>query len=287
MKTRNRILTIVLLIIATAVTSNAADNKQKRVKRLDVPFVTVTESPKKSPAKAMKVVSASTLAGSYSVAGTVNQSYNLNWTCTVTLDASNNNKVWFDYIIPFVTSSGELVTAETTKFYGTLSQDKTQVLIPYPQYYTLDDEELGITIIDSQGYVSTSSGNIILNIANNGSQLVLQDEIILYVNNGFPNNQVTYYSIVEPGAVLTKDGGNGIYVSTAGTLDTKVSGSETSLTISGYLNGADLKVLRDMAVDKNLKDLDIQDATIVGGNSTKYYSDYTASENKTLPPYLE
>ena len=60
----------------------------------------------------------------------------------------------------------------------------------------------------------------------------------------------------------------------------------TELVVTGPLNGADLKVIRDMCVNNNLTSLDISGANIVGGNTTKYYSDYSATDNDVLPAYL-
>lgn len=252
---------------------------------------------KKSASQQRAISSASALVGTFTASGS--NLYDIaSWPVTVTLDNSNSNKVWLANLSPRF-YQGNYQAPTYNYFYGTLNSGKTELHIPVEQRMTgtysftgnntqYTNQIVYIGAYDEYncqtGYINVHEDDIVLRIENNGSRLVVTDSIFLY-SIGSDN---TFWMLDEiyKGTVLTKEGGNGIYLSTAGTLDTKVSGSETSLTISGYLNGADLKVLRDMAVDKNLKDLDIQDATIVGGNSTKYYSDYTASENKTLPPYL-
>lgn len=252
---------------------------------------------KKVGSQQRAISSASALVGTFTASGS--NLYDIaSWPVTVTLDNSNSNKVWLANLSPRF-YQGNYQAPTYNYFYGTLNSGKTELHIPVEQRMTgtysftgnntqYTNQIVYIGAYDEYncqtGYINVHEDDIVLRIENNGSRLVVTDSIFLY-SIGSDN---TFWMLDEiyKGTVLTKEGGNGIYLSTAGTLDTKVSGSETSLTISGYLNGADLKVLRDMAVDKNLKELDIQGCTILGGNTTKYYNDYTASENNTLPPYL-
>ena len=238
-----RILTAVLLTIATTLTTNAGDKIHKNVVKLNEPFVSVS-SARKAQAKSSKVISsANALAHTYTATATTNDYGTISWTCEVTVDATNANKLWFGYLVPFCTESGQVVTNETNRFYGILSQDKTKILIPYPQSYYLDSEELVLSIINSSGYVVTSgSGDIIVSIANDGTKLTIEDQVIMYVNDGFPNNQVTYYNILNPGATLTREGGsasnvtysNGVMtatLTTAGTLESSIANSGYSIGI--------------------------------------------------------
>ena len=303
-----RILTAVLLTIATTLTTNAGDKIHKNVVKLNEPFVSVS-SARKAQAKSSKVISsANALAHTYTATATTNDYGTISWTCEVTVDATNANKLWFGYLVPFCTESGQVVTNETNRFYGILSQDKTKILIPYPQSYYLDSEELVLSIINSSGYVVTSgSGDIIVSIANDGTKLTIEDQVIMYVNDGFPNNQVTYYNILNPGATLTREGGsasnvtysNGVMtatLTTAGTLESSIANSGystanvTELVVTGPLNGADLKVIRNLTTTGNVTKLrltkDGKNATIVGGDPTNYYGSYTASKDNVLPAYL-
>ena len=308
MKTMKRILTAVLLTIATTLTTNAGDKIHKNVVKLNEPFVSVS-SARKAQAKSSKVISsANVLAHTYTATATTNDYGTISWTCEVTVDATDANKLWFGYLVPFCTASGQVVTNETNRFYGNLSQDKTKILIPYPQSYYLDSEELVLSIINSSGSVVTSgSGNIIVSIANDGTKLTIEDQVIMYVNDGFPNNQITYYNILYPGATLTREGGsssnvtysNGVMtatLTTAGTLESSIANSGystanvTELVVTGPLNGADLKVIRDLTTTGNVTKLrltkDGKNATIVGGDPTNYYGSYTASKDNVLPAFL-
>lgn len=293
MKTRTLkyMMTAVLLLAATVCMAGTP----RKVKVNSI--VKSSTGMKKSASQQRAISSASALVGTFTASGS--NLYDIaSWPVTVTLDNSNSNKVWLANLSPRF-YQGNYQAPTYNYFYGTLNSGKTELHIPVEQRMTgtysftgnntqYTNQIVYIGAYDeyncSEGYINVHDDDIVFRIENNGSRLVVTDSIFLY-SIGSDN---TFWMLDEiyKGTVLTKEGGNGIYLSTAGTLDTKVSGSETSLTISGYLNGADLKVLRDMAVDKNLKELDIQGCTILGGNSTKYYSDYTASENKTLPPYL-
>lgn len=303
-----RILTAVLLTIATTLTTNAGDKIHKNVVKLNEPFVSVS-SARKAQAKSSKVISsANALADTYTATATTENYGTISWTCEVTVDATNANKLWFGYLVPFCTASGQVVTNETNRFYGILSQDKTKILIPYRQSYYLDSEELVLSIINSSGSVVTSgSGDITVSIANDGTKLTIEDQVIMYVNDGFPNNQITYYNILHAGATLTREGGttgnvtysNGVMtatLTTAGTLESSIANSGystanvTELVVTGPLNGADLKVIRDLTTTGNVTKLrltkDGKNATIVGGDPTNYYGSYTASKDNVLPAFL-
>ena len=64
----------------------------------------------------------------------------------------------------------------------------------------------------------------------------------------------------------------------------------TELVVTGPLNGADLKVIRNLTTTGNVTKLrltkDGKNATIVGGDPTNYYGSYTASKDNVLPAYL-
>lgn len=68
-----------------------------------------------------------------------------------------------------------------------------------------------------------------------------------------------------------------------------------NLTVTGYINGADMKFIKDLMQNKNLIHLDLYDANIVTGEGTyenQMRSDFYFSENKdgtflSLPKTLE
>lgn len=68
----------------------------------------------------------------------------------------------------------------------------------------------------------------------------------------------------------------------AGTLSTKITDNHkknaTSLTISGKLNGTDIKFIREMLADGKLAYLDMENASIVEGGES-YYSGYMTENN--------
>ena len=69
-----------------------------------------------------------------------------------------------------------------------------------------------------------------------------------------------------------------IHVETAGTLSSQLTGSETSLTLSGSLNGSDIKCLRELATSGRLTTLDLSAVHIVGGGDA-YYESFTTEDN--------
>ncbi len=60
--------------------------------------------------------------------------------------------------------------------------------------------------------------------------------------------------------------------------------SVKNLTISGYLNGTDIKFIRELLNNRQLSHLDLSDANIVAGGEA-YYKDYTTKDNE-LTPYM-
>ena len=290
-KTLKYMMTAVLLLAATVCMAGTP----RKVKVNSI--VKSSTGMKKVGSQQRAISSASALVGTYTATGTNLREVD-SWPVTITLDNSNSNKVWLANLSPYF--YGLNYEAPTYNyFYGTLNSTRTELHVPVDQRMTgtfsftgggtqYSDQVVYIGAYDeyncSEGYINVHDDDIVFRIENNGSKLVLTDSVFIY-SIGSDN---TFWMLDEvfKGATLTKGGGNGIVLTQAGTLDTKISGSETSLTISGPLNGADLKVLRDMSVDKNLKYLDIGNTTIVGGNSTKYYGDYTASENNVMPQWL-
>ena len=69
-----------------------------------------------------------------------------------------------------------------------------------------------------------------------------------------------------------------IHVETAGTLSSQLTGSETTLTLSGSLNGSDIKCLRELATSGRLTTLDLSAVHIVGGGDA-YYESFTTEDN--------
>ena len=290
-KTLKYMTSAVLLLVATVCV--AGTPRKVKVKSV----VKASTGMMKASAQQHAISSASALVGTFTAVGSNLRDVD-SWPVTITLDNSNSNKVWLANLSPYFYNMNYEAPAYNY-FYGTLNSTRTELHIPVDQSMTgtfsftgggtqYTNQTVYIGAYDEYnceaGYINVHDDDIVFRIENNGSRLVLTDSVFFY-SIGSDN---TFWMLDEVfnNTVLTKDGGSGIVLTQAGTLDTKISGSEESLTISGPLNGADLKVLRDMAVDKNLKHLDIGNTTIVGGNTTKYYSNYTASESNVLPQYL-
>lgn len=71
-----------------------------------------------------------------------------------------------------------------------------------------------------------------------------------------------------------------IYITYAGDLIYHVADDKltmTSLKVSGFINGDDILVLRDMMINGNLANLDLSDASIVGGGAAYYGTDTTTA----------
>lgn len=52
----------------------------------------------------------------------------------------------------------------------------------------------------------------------------------------------------------------------------------TNLTVTGYLNGSDIKFLRELFTNRKLTHIDISDCNIVSGGSA-YYENYITKDN--------
>ena len=102
-----------------------------------------------------------------------------------------------------------------------------------------------------------------------------QGSILYSVSPIYKNNVIETYAYPT----------TGIHLSSSGTLLDQIgieNIDEThSIKISGEINGTDILVIRKM---KNLKMLDLKDATIVNGG-TSYYQDFITSEN-TIGDYF-
>lgn len=288
-------MTAVLLLGATVA---VAGSQPRKVKVKSV--VKASAGMKKASSQQRTISSASALVGTYTAVGG-NQRNVASWPVTITTDNSTSNKVWLANLSPHFYEA-DYQAPTYNYFYGTLNSSKTELHIPVGQRMTgtysftgngtqYNNQIVYIGAYDeyncSEGYINVHEDDIVIRIENNGSRLVLTDSVFFYSVGS--DNTFWMLDEVYNNTVLTKEAGQDdgvITLTTAGTLDTKVSGTETSLVIRGPLNSADLKVLRDMCVNKNLTSLDISGANIVGGNTTKYYSDYSATDNDVLPKYL-
>lgn len=297
MKTRTLkyMMTAVLLLGATVA---VAGSQPRKVKVKSV--VKASAGMKKASSQQRTISSASALVGTYTAVGG-NQRNVASWPVTITTDNSTSNKVWLANLSPHFYEA-DYQAPTYNYFYGTLNSSKTELHIPVGQRMTgtysftgngtqYNNQIVYIGAYDeyncSEGYINVHEDDIVIRIENNGSRLVLTDSVFFYSVGS--DNTFWMLDEVYNNTVLTKEAGQDdgvITLTTAGTLDTKVSGTETSLVIRGPLNSADLKVLRDMCVNKNLTSLDISGANIVGGNTTKYYNDYSATDNDVLPKYL-
>lgn len=297
MKTRTlKYMMTAVLLFGTTVA--VAGSQPRKVKVKSVVKASSGNGMMKAPMKAIS--NASALVGAYTAVGS-NRTDIASWPVTIAADNSSSNKVWIANLSPFFYSEG--CEAPTYNyFYGTLNAAKTELHVPVGQRMTgtysftggntqYSNQVICIGAFDEydcdEGYINVHQDDIVFRIENNGNRLVLTDSVFFYCLSS--DNTFWMLDMVYNNTTLTKEAGQDdgvITLTTAGTLDTKVSGTETSLVIRGPLNGADLKVLRDMSTTGNLTSLDISGANIVGGNTTKYYDDYTAKNDNVLPPYL-
>lgn len=285
-----------VLLFGTTVAVAGSQPRKVKVKSV----VKASAGMKKASSQQRTISSASALVGTYTAVGG-NQRNVASWPVTITTDNSTSNKVWLANLSPHFYEA-DYQAPTYNYFYGTLNSSKTELHIPVGQRMTgtysftgngtqYNNQIVYIGAYDeyncSEGYINVHEDDIVIRIENNGSRLVLTDSVFFYSVGS--DNTFWMLDEVYNNTVLTKEAGQDdgvITLTTAGTLDTKVSGTETSLVIRGPLNSADLKVLRDMTVDKNLTSLDISGANIVGGDTTKYYRNYTASASNVLPRYL-
>ena len=71
---------------------------------------------------------------------------------------------------------------------------------------------------------------------------------------------------------------NEVHVEKAGTLSTLLTGSETSLKLTGSINGTDVKYLRQLTNETSLTSLDLSDVKIVSGGVAYYESFKTSAD---------
>lgn len=67
-------------------------------------------------------------------------------------------------------------------------------------------------------------------------------------------------------------------VQQAGSLSSLLTSMEKEVRLTGYINGSDVKYLREQIADGNISSLNLSDASIVGGGDA-YYEEYTTSDN--------
>ena len=136
-------------------------------------------------------------------------------------------------------------------------------------YYTLDESTPSAYKTKYIGAFDCSQSTVIMAIAR---------------KSGYKDSEVAKYIHVIPDTLNEKN--VTITDLAAGQLPSKISSEDksqiVSLTISGQLNGTDIKFIREMIIDGSLTDLNIQNASIVNGGDV-YYStiikDYTTADN--------
>lgn len=134
-------------------------------------------------------------------------------------------------------------------------------------YYTLDESTPNAYKTRYTGAFDCERSSVIKAIAIRDNYK--DSEVTTYIHSGpIPNPDVTITDLA------------------AGQLSSNISSDKklqiASLTISGKLNGTDIKFIREMIIDGKLTDLNIQNASIVSGGDvyyTSYTKDYTTEDN--------
>ena len=96
------------------------------------------------------------------------------WDITVARDDDDINKVWIGNLDPFFLANG-FMAPEENNFYGFVSDDKTQILVPVDQEVGYKTEVLaGFDNPDpDEGSVLETGSNIIVEIKDGGAKLVI------------------------------------------------------------------------------------------------------------------
>ena len=109
-----------------------------------------------------------------------------------------------------------------------------------------------------------------------------------YIPSSILKGQWSMYSLDADGSLheITRAGTGSEYVimPKAGVLADSLSAKAIKATISGNINGKDIRYLRQLLTEGNLASIDLSEAKVVSGNYT-YYSSYTTSLN-VMGPYV-
>lgn len=146
----------------------------------------------------------SLLAGTYKAKGTTSRAGILNWTMTITIEPGTN-RIVFDNLLPYLNNDDQVMPNEHNIFYGTLSSDRTKILIPYMSKYQDPTEGSVCLTAIVDGYVRIDQGYISISVSDNGDELLLNDNIILCEDDGFPNGEVSYYNDLGAGSIFIKE----------------------------------------------------------------------------------
>ena len=238
MKTRTlKYMMTAVLLFGTTVA--VAGSQPRKVKVKSVVKASSGNGMMKAPMKAIS--NASALVGAYTAVGS-NRTDIASWPVTIAADNSSSNKVWIANLSPFFYSEG--CEAPTYNyFYGTLNAAKTELHVPVGQRMTgtysftggntqYSNQVICIGAFDEydcdEGYINVHQDDIVFRIENNGNRLVLTDSVFFYCLSS--DNTFWMLDMVHNNTTLTKEAGQDdgvITLTTAGTLDTKVSGTET------------------------------------------------------------
>ena len=154
---------------------------------------------------------------------------------------------------------------------GELSHDGTQLEL---RKYVYDGAEVGL-----MNY-SNIKNNIILNINPDNGQLAINGTWGAVLKSD--SSVVSQYTNTLFVPVLRDELELTIAVNNAGELINKIAPSIknfiTSLTITGIINGTDIKLIRELATKGSLMHLNLSDASIVEGGEA-YYKDYKTQNN--------
>ena len=137
--------------------------------------------------------------------------------------------------------------------------------------------------VDSLYAMSGAGGVGFLVLDADGKMLSASNSLSFSIPSSVGDN-FTIYSVDSDGTLheTVSDGGGGeeiVWLDRAGTLSDSLSAQAIKATIGGYINGTDIKYMRQLINEGNLLSLDLTDARITSGGQA-YYESYRTASNK-------
>ena len=131
-------------------------------------------------------------------------------------------------------------------------------------------------------YALSGTGGIGFVALNSEGKMVYAANALRFCIPSCVDEEFTLYSVDLDGTMheVTKQGTGAevVHLTEAGTLSEVLSAQAIKATISGPINGTDIKYLRQLVMEGGLQSIDLSEATIVSGGDA-YYESYKTSDD--------
>jgi hypothetical protein len=147
---------------------------------------------------------------------------------------------------------------------------------------TVEPSNYTYTHVDSL-YAMSGTGGVGFLVLDAEGKMLSASNSLSFCIPGSVGDDFTIYSVDSDGTLheATSDGGGAevVWLDRAGTLSEALSAQAIKATIGGFINGTDIKYMRELINEGNLQSLDLTDARITSGG-VAYYESYRTASNK-------